>query len=46
MLADTKATGVENRPSAKVRGEHQIRPVRKVALIPNTTPRNFYKSFI
>jgi hypothetical protein len=33
-----RATGVENLPSATVRAEHQNRPVRKVATIPNTTP--------
>jgi hypothetical protein len=44
--ADTKATGVKNRPFAECAREHQNCLVRKVALIPNATPKTFYKSFI
>jgi len=42
----TKATGVENRPSAECAREHQNRLVRKVAPMPNIKPKTFYKSFI
>jgi hypothetical protein len=42
----TKATGVENRPSAECVREHQNRLVRKVAPMPNIKPKTFYKSFI